>query len=118
MAPIAARFQEVGSPQHLAETWFAGLLRDGFALTLGQANPSFASLGAEGLRVVLSGMSLNRGIGDAMEHIMDGFSGLEVHPDVLEGVRALEELGIRLVTPQSGWAGPCPCSVRAGRPAT
>ena len=60
MAPIAARFQEVGSPQHLAKTWFAGLLRDGFALTVGQANPSFASLGAEGLRVVLSGMSLNR----------------------------------------------------------
>ena len=117
MAPIAARFQEVGSPQHLAKTWFAGLLRDGFALTVGQANPSFASLGAEGLRVVLSGMSLNRGIGTPWS-IMDGFSGLEVHPDVLEGVRALEELGIRLVTPQSGWAGPCPCSVRAGRPAT
>jgi 2-haloacid dehalogenase len=104
MAPIAVRFQEVGAPPYLARTWFAGLLRDGFALTVGQANPSFASLGAEGLRVMLSGTSLNRGMDDAVGHIMDGFSSLQVHPDVPEGVRALAELGIRLITLSNGSA--------------
>ena len=104
MAPIAARFQEVGAPPHLAKTWFAGLLRDGFALTVARSNPSFASLGAEGLRVMLSGMSLSRTIDDAVEHIMRGFAGLRVHQDVPEGVRALTELGIRLVTLSNGSA--------------
>ena len=102
MSPIAGRFQEVGAPPYLAKTWFAGLLRDGFALTVGEANPSFASLGAEGLRVMLSGISLNRDVDDAVRHIMDGFSSLQVHPDVPEGVRALAELGIRLVTLSNG----------------
>jgi 2-haloacid dehalogenase len=50
MAPIAGRFDEVGAPAHLARTWFAGLLRDGFALTVAHENPSFARLGAEGSR--------------------------------------------------------------------
>jgi hypothetical protein len=30
----------------VAKTWFAGLLRDGFSLTVDETNPSFASLGA------------------------------------------------------------------------
>jgi 2-haloacid dehalogenase len=100
MAPIAGRFQEVGAPPHLAKTWFAALLRDGFALTVAQTNPSFASLGAEGLRV----MSLNRPIDDAVGHIVDGFAGLQVHPDVPDGIQALAALGIRLVTLANGSA--------------
>jgi 2-haloacid dehalogenase len=104
MAPIAGRFQEVGAPPHLAKAWFAALLRDGFALTVAQTNPSFASVGAEGLWVMLSGMSLNRPIDDAVGHIMDGFAGLQVHPDVPEGIRALAALGIRLVTLANGSA--------------
>ena len=104
MAPIAGKFQEVGAPPHMAKAWFAALLRDGFALTVAQTNPSFASVGAEELRVMLSGMSLNRPIDDAAVHIMDGFAGLQVHPDVPEGIRALAALGIRLVTVANGSA--------------
>ena len=33
MSPMGQRFEDVGAPAHLATTWFAGLLRDGFALT-------------------------------------------------------------------------------------
>ena len=33
MSPMASRFVDVGAPAHLAATWFASLLRDGFALT-------------------------------------------------------------------------------------
>ncbi|MFD2024619.1 haloacid dehalogenase type II [Promicromonospora aerolata] len=104
MAPIAGRFEAVGAPAHLAKVWFAGLLRDGFALTVAQENPSFAQLGAEGLRSVLAGIPLNRPVEDAVHHIMAGFAGLAVHPDVPGGVRALADLGIRLVTLSNGSA--------------
>jgi 2-haloacid dehalogenase len=104
MAPIAQRFETVGAHAYLARAWFAGLLRDGFALTVALENPSFAQLGAEGLRTILAGTSLNRPVEEAVEHIMAGFSELAVHPDVPSGVRALAGLGIRLVTLSNGSA--------------
>ena len=104
MAPLAGRFEDVGAPAHLAKTWFAELLRDGFALTVSAASEPFAILGAEALRVRFQGHSLNRSEDEAVEHVMQGFSGLAVHPDVPDGVRALSDLGIRLVTLSNGSA--------------
>jgi 2-haloacid dehalogenase len=104
MAPIAGRFEYVGVPGHLATPWFAGLLRDGFALTVADQNPSFAQLGAAGLRTVLTGLTLNRPVEEAVEHIMAGFTELAVHSDVPGGIRELAELGIRLVTLSNGSA--------------
>ncbi|QGW24117.1 MULTISPECIES: hypothetical protein [unclassified Dietzia] len=43
MSPMARRFEDVGAPAHLASSWFAGLLRDGFALTVVSASDSFAT---------------------------------------------------------------------------
>lgn len=104
MAPMAGRFEDVGAPAHLAATWFAGLLRDGFALTVTGANEPFARVGAEALRVSLSGLSLRRSLDEAVQHIMDGFAALRMHPDVPDGVRALSDLGFRLVTLSNGSA--------------
>jgi 2-haloacid dehalogenase len=104
MAPIAGRFEAVGAPAQLAKAWFAGLLRDGFALTVARENPSFARLAAEGLRSVLAGVPLNRSVEAAVSHVMVGFAGLAVHPDVPDGVRALAALDIRLVTLSNGSA--------------
>ena len=102
MAPLAARFEEVGAPDRLAGTWFAGLLRDGFALTIGGENPTFARLAAEGLRTQLSGAPSDPSLEEAVNHVMAGFSALHVHPDVPEGIRRLADLGIRLVTLTNG----------------
>lgn len=104
MAPLADRFEDVGAPAHLAKTWFAELLRDGFALTVAGAAESFAMLGAEALRVRFEGESLNRSVDEATEHVMQGFSTLGLHTDVPDGVRALSDLGIRLVTLSNGSA--------------
>lgn len=104
MSPMAGRFEDVGAPADLAQAWFAGLLRDGFALTVAEVDEPFARLGAEALRVSLDGLSLNRSLDEAVQHIMDGFAGLQVHPDVPDGVRALTDLGIRLVTLSNGSA--------------
>ena len=104
MSPMAKRFEDVGAPAHLAATWFAGLLRDGFALTAVDSSASFAHIAAESLKGGLHGVPLNRGATDAISHIMEGFLGLPVHADVPDGVAALGGLGIRLVTLSNGSA--------------
>lgn len=104
MSSMGGRFEEVGAPPHLAATWFAGLLRDGFALTVSGASGPFARIAAETLRVSLHGQPLNRSTEDAVRHVMEGFAALAVHGDVPEGVRALGRLGIRLVTLSNGSA--------------
>lgn len=104
MSPMARRFEDVGAPAHLASSWFAGLLRDGFALTVVSASDSFAHLAAESLRISLHGTPLDRDPDEAVQHIMSGFSVLPVHSDVPDGVHALTDLGIRLVTLSNGSA--------------
>jgi 2-haloacid dehalogenase len=104
MAPMADRFAEVGAPSQLARSWFAGVLRDGFALTVNHVNPAFAELASGALRQVLAGERLNRGIDEAVDHVMSGLGALSVHADVVPGVEALAEAGIRLVTLSNGSA--------------
>jgi 2-haloacid dehalogenase len=102
MSPVSQRFEDVGAPAQLARTWFAGVLRDGFALTAVHASDSFARIAKETLRISLHGVPLNRGTQDAIRYIMEGFASLRVHPDVPEGIDALKALGIRLVTLSNG----------------
>lgn len=101
MSPLQQRFADVGMPSSTAAIWFAGLLRDGFALTVTGANPRFAELGAESLRVLLGDRADDQLERD-VQHVMSGFSALTVHPDVVEGVHALRELGLRLVALSNG----------------
>jgi 2-haloacid dehalogenase len=104
LSPLSRRFEEVGAPGHLAPTWFAGVLRDGFALTVSGESGAFGDLATEGLRAVLHGHPLDRDTDDAVRHVMDGFTALAVHVDVADGVRALRGLGLRLVTLSNGSA--------------
>lgn len=100
MAALAQRFTDVGAPAHQAATWFASLLRDGFALTATGANPAFTELGAEALRNSLADQVED--VDAAVEHIMSGFTSLPVHPDVVEGIRSLHTMNITLVTLSNG----------------
>src|SRR5680860_1453881 len=104
MSPLAARFEDVGAPAHLAQTWFAELLRDGFALTVSGVAKPFARLGGEMLRLQLDGQDLDRDLDEAVQHVLGGFADLALHPDVAEGLNALANLGIRLVTLSNGSA--------------
>lgn len=102
MAPMARRFEDVGAPGHLAKTWFSGLLRDGFALTVAGVNGAFSSLAAESLRTTMEQQPLTRGLDEAVDHVMAGIPELGVHADVPDGVRALAALDLRLVTLSNG----------------
>lgn len=102
MAPMADRFVDVGAPAELAATWFASLLRDGFALTAAGGTAPFAQVGSDALGVALHGHALNRPCEDAIAHVMGGFTTLTVHDDVADGVNALAALGARLLTLSNG----------------
>ncbi len=107
MAPLADRFVDVGAPRGLSATWFASILRDGFALTVTGEQAAFADLGAAALRALLDEEATSRAgytVPDAIEHVMDAFTSLEVHPDVGPGLAALAASGVRVVTLSNGSA--------------
>lgn len=103
LAPLRARFVDVGAPADLMPTWFAGVLRDGFALTAAGAYAEFPLVALDVLRGLLPGVPGWSGdVEAASRHILDGFTHLDVHPDVPDGVRALSTAGFRLVTMTNG----------------
>jgi len=102
MSAMAGRFEAVGAPGTLAATWFAAVLRDGFALTAAGESPRFAEVAAAVLHGVLSGVQLDRPLEEAADHVLSGFSELDVHPDVVPGIMGLRAAGLRLVTLSNG----------------
>lgn len=102
LAPMGKRFGDVGAPSHLSRLWFAVLLRDGFAATAAGHRVDFLDLAGGALQSVLDGVDLDRSPEEAVRHVLDGFAGLRVHPDVVEGVRALRHAGFGLVTLSNG----------------
>ncbi|MCM2579585.1 haloacid dehalogenase type II [Streptomyces meridianus] len=105
MAPLQARFEEVGAPGSLAPTWFAGVLRDGFALTAAGGYAEFGEVAADGLRGLLPPESGRSGDAEAaVQHILGGFDRLTVHPEVPDAVRVLRGGGMRLATMTNGSA--------------
>jgi 2-haloacid dehalogenase len=104
LAPLADRFGEVGAPPGLATAWFAGLLRDGIALaTTGEIAP-FAGIARAELEWVLRPVVGEEALPGAAGHVLDGLGSLDVHPDVVDGVRALRNRDIELVTLSNGAA--------------
>lgn len=103
LSPLRARFEEVGAPGALLPAWFAGVLRDGFALTASGGFADFSELAADGLRALLHAEPGWSGDPEeAAAHVVDAFGSLPVHPDVPDGVRALRASGLRLVTMTNG----------------
>jgi len=94
--------RRVGAPGHLAATWFASLLRDGFALAATGRQQRFSRIGVGALRTVLTGAGITDDLDGKAEHIIAGFAHLGLHPDVADGVRAMRERGLRLVTLTNG----------------
>lgn len=103
LTPLRTRFEDIGAPAHLLPTWFDGVLRDGFALTAAGAYADFASVAHDGVRALLSGLEGWAGDGEAAaRHILDGFSHLDIHPDVPDGIRKLSGTGYRLTAMTNG----------------
>ncbi|SNT55701.1 haloacid dehalogenase type II [Actinacidiphila glaucinigra] len=105
MTPLGDRFAEVGASADLLPTWFAGILRDGFALTAAGGYANFSDVATENARVLLTGLGNWTGDAEAAaHHLVEGFAALTVHPDVPDGVRMLHAAGYRLLTMTNGSA--------------
>lgn len=102
MGPMADAFEAVGAPGALAKTWFAGVLRDGFALSTVGDSERFAAIADSQLRVVLHYAPLQESLDQAVESILEKMRTLSLHPDVVDGVRALTGDGLRVMTLSNG----------------
>ncbi len=102
LRPLAQRFEDVGASGQLLPTWFASVLRDGFALTTVDAFATFRDLALANLRTLLPRDALDGDVQAAADHVLAGFAQLDVHPDVPDGLRALNHAGVRLVTLTNG----------------
>lgn len=103
MAPLGRAFVEESLPEHLARTWFSEVLRDGFAGTAAGGAASFAAIARDGL-VRLGEQARLQSPEAVAGRLMETFRGLDVHPDVVAGVRALAPMA-ELVTLSNGAAG-------------
>ena len=106
LSPLEDAFEGVGLGRSEVEPWFAGVLRDGFALTSVGVNPAFADIASEALGVRLAARGTNvADVESGVRRVMDTFTSLPVHADVVPGLRALREVGVRLVTLSNGSTG-------------
>jgi 2-haloacid dehalogenase len=105
LTQLRQRFEAVGAPGHLLEVWFAGTLRDGFALTAAGGYVDFQPAAQAVLTALLSRVEGLRARADeAAAHVLAGFPDLDLHPDVAPGLNRLRERGVRLVTLTNGSA--------------
>lgn len=102
LSALGERFVTVGAPAGLVAPWFAGVLRDGFALAVLGGSAPFADVAADGLRTVLAGHDLDRPLDEAVATVLAGFAELPVHPDVAAGLPRLAAAGIRMVAMSNG----------------
>lgn len=101
MSALADSFESQGLPPLAAQVWFAGILRDGFALTVTNDNPGFAALAKDALQR-LCAETLGAGNHTAaVDNIMGALTSLPVHDDVVPGIEALAGLA-ELVTLSNG----------------
>jgi 2-haloacid dehalogenase len=104
LRPLGAALERHGVPAGLAPTWFASVLRDGFALSLHREAPAFADLGRQALRLLLTAHRPASDPDDVVEDVLATMQRLDVHPDVPPGLRALADDGHRLVAFTNGAA--------------
>lgn len=97
LSSVQDRLAATGAGRDLFTTWFAGILRDGFALAAAGGYADFGDLARDGLRSLLPGLEPA-----AVDHVVDGFAAVGLHADVPAGIRALHSQGFRLATMTNG----------------
>lgn len=100
---LRPRLRSAGLADHHLETWFAGFLRDAFALEISGEYKSFRDIASAGLAVLLE-KELGRVERQAVAHVLDGFAELDAHSDVAPAMAALQDAGIRIATLTNGSA--------------
>lgn len=102
LSPMTRVFQDLGAPRELADTWFAAVLRDGFALAAAGESAPFIEIAEECARSILVRASLTVPLDDAVRIVLHRLDSVPLHQDVPDGVRRLHANGHRLFTLSNG----------------
>lgn len=101
--PVRDRMKEVGLAAGAMPLWFAGFLRDAFALDAAGTYAPFKEIAAATLAVAMA----NDGIEPTeakVAHVIGAFAELPAHPDVRPALEKLRAANVRIVTLTNGSA--------------
>lgn len=101
--PLADRLKAVGLPPDALRVFFAGMLRDAFALEASGTYRPFKEVAYASLEVAMA----NYGVTPEqakIAHVLDGFSELPAHPDVRPAFERVRSAGVRIITLTNGAA--------------
>lgn len=98
---LRPKLTQAGLPGHVLESWFAGTLRDAFALDVTGVFKPFKEVARAGLVGLLAAAGRDNAAADG---IIEGFAGLDPHPDAAPAMRALREAEVRIVALTNGSA--------------
>ena len=100
--PIAERFAAADLPAGAQSTWFAALLRDGFALTALRQEVRFRELATTAVAEIVAQAGSTADVPALTASVLAGFDEARLHPDVQPGVLLLRARGLRLATLSNG----------------
>lgn len=103
LEPLSSRLESAGLPKQSLKLWFARMLRDAFALEAAGTYKSFREVAAGSLEVLLV-ENERRVDADAIDRVLEGFSQLELRPEVASAFESLERAGISVATLGNGSA--------------
>lgn len=94
LAPVGDAVRRHGAPEELARSWFAAVLRDGFALSLQGRAPAFLDLARQQLVASLTRVDgLDAPVDEVADEVLEVLGRLDVHPDVVPGIQAATDRG-------------------------
>jgi 2-haloacid dehalogenase len=103
MSPVRARLVDVGAPGSLFDAWFAAVLRDGFGLAAAGGYAEFGDIGEHDLVGMLGRLPNPPPDPErAAAEVLAVLPQLDLHPDVADGLRQLDQAGVRLMTLTNG----------------
>lgn len=98
LGAVRDRLTAAGQPEHVLESWFSRLTRDGMALTLAGDYAPFLEVAASALAVETSG-SLGA---EQREEVLAGFGETGPQPDAVAAVAAAVDAGLRVFALSNG----------------
>ncbi|WP_299575126.1 HAD-IA family hydrolase [uncultured Williamsia sp.] len=105
LTSVEPAFVDAGLQRHDVRIWYLSVLRDGFALAVFGENASFADLGRDQLRSMLWLADPSRGdLDSTADVLLQAFIDAAPHADVVPGIVALADAGLRVYTLSNGSA--------------
>jgi 2-haloacid dehalogenase len=101
--PLADRLAALGLPADSLRLFFAGMLRDAFALEVTGSYKSFKEIATASVAMIMA----NHGVAPEeakIANVLDGFAELSAQPDVRPAFERIRAAGVRIITVTNGSA--------------